>query len=102
ATITATANDKSGLTATCQVTVKKKVEDGIDNATGTALTVQSKAGVITLSGLAKSTTVSVYDITGRTVATSTATDGTATIDTRLTEGSTVIVRAGDKCMKVSL
>ena len=102
ATITATANDKSGLTATCKVTVKKKVEDGIDNATGTALTVQSKTGVITLSGLAKGTTVSVYDITGRTIATSTATDGTATIDTRLTEGSTVIVRAGDKCMKVSL
>ena len=102
ATITATANDGSGLTATCKVTVQKKVEDGIDSTSDTALTVQSQKGIITLSGLAEGTEISVYDTAGRLVATTTAVEGAATINTKLAVGSTVIVKVGEHNMKVVL
>ena len=102
ATITATANDGSGLTATCKVTIQKKVEDGIDNTSDTELTIQSQKGIITLTGLAEGTEVNVYDTTGRLVATATATDGTVTVNTKLAAGSTVIVKVAGHNMKVAL
>ena len=100
-TITATANDNSGLTVTCKVTVEKKVEDGITNATA-ARSVQTQGGTITVNGLTDGTVVSVYDITGRKIAAATATNGTASVDTGVAEGSTVIVKIGVSYMKVKI
>ena len=100
-TITATANDNSGLTVTCKVTVEKKVEDGITNATA-ARSVQTQGGTITVNGLTDGTVVSVYDITGRKIAAATATNGTASVDTDAAVGSTVIVKIGERHIKVSL
>ncbi|MBR4312943.1 MAG: Ig-like domain-containing protein [Bacteroidaceae bacterium] len=100
ATITATANDDSGLTATCEVTVQKK-DSGIFTVGTTTLSIQSKDGVITIEGLAIGTVVSAYDITGKQITTFTATSGTATIHTGMNAG-TAIVKVGEYSVKVSL
>ncbi|MBQ4083203.1 MAG: Ig domain-containing protein, partial [Bacteroidaceae bacterium] len=102
ATITATANDGSGLTATCKVTVQKKMADRISNTADTVFRVQNQKGSISILGLAKGTVVSVYDIAGQMIATATATGPTVTFDTKRIGANTVIVKAGNKYMKVVL
>ena len=100
-TITATANDNSGLTVTCKVSIQKKVEDGITNATATA-SVQTQGDLIIIEGLDESTPVSVYNIVGKRIATTTAAKGTATVRTGLPGGSTAIVKVGGHSIKVLL
>ena len=102
ATITATANDGSGLTATCKVTVQKKMADRISNTADTVFRVQNQKGSISILGLAKGTVVNVYDIAGQMIATATATGPTVTFDTKRIGANTVIVKAGNKYMKVVL
>ena len=101
ATITATANDASGLTATCKITVKKG-EAGIFTTATSTLSVQSRGGLIVIDGLAEGTEVAVYSIVGKQIAAITTTGGTTTIDTGLTKGSTIIVKVGGDNFKVSL
>ena len=99
ATITATANDGSGLTATCKVTVEKVA--GI-TATSAGISVQTQGGLIAITGLTKGTAVNVYDTAGKQIAKAIAANGKATIDTQMPAGSTVIVKIGEYSMKVSL
>ena len=101
ATITATANDGSGVTATCEVTVEKE-DTGISNTTTSALSVQSSDGAIIINGLAQGDIVRLYSIVGKLIATTTATDNTMTIDTEVTEGDIVIVVVGTYCVKMQM
>ena len=100
ATITATANDDSGLTATCEVTVQKK-DTGIFTVGANTLSVQSQDGVITIEGLSAGTAVSVYDTAGKQITTQTATNGAITIKTGMSAGA-AIVKVGEYSVKVSL
>ena len=100
ATITATANDDSGLTATCEVTVQKK-DTGIFTVGANTLSVQSQNGVITIEGLSAGTAVSVYDTAGKQITTQTATNGAITIKTGMSAGA-AIVKVGEYSVKVSL
>ena len=63
ATITATANDGSGVSASCVVTVT--FIDGIADVEASKVTVLAVNGRITVSGKEKDDTVSVYDTGGR-------------------------------------
>ena len=63
ATITATANDGSGVAASCVVTVT--FIDGIADIETSKVTVLAANGRITVSGKEKDDTVSVYDTVGR-------------------------------------
>ena len=101
AEITATANDASGLKATCKLTVKKK-DSGIFNTTAATLSIVNQGSILTVGGLAKGVEVSVYDAAGKLVTAATAADGTVTVDTALPVGSTVIVKVGEDSIKISL
>ena len=64
--------------------------------------VQGNGGVLSVSGVAKGTDVVVYTISGTEVARSTATNGTATISTGLQSGTIVVVKFGNKSVKVRI
>ena len=100
AVITATANDGSGLSATCKVTVKKK-NTGIYTTEKTNLSVKSQGGIITIDGVVEGTVVSVYNTVGSLVATAIATENTVTLNTGITD-RVVIVKVGEHNMKVAL
>ena len=101
ATITATANDASGLKGTCTVTVTGNSEQGITEV-ATSSAVQYEGGVITINGLAAGTAVSVYDAAGSLIAKATAKGNTTVVATSLKKGSTAIVKVGNNTMKVSV
>ena len=63
ATITATANDGSGVSASCMVTVT--FTNGIANVEASEIKVLAAGGRITVSGKSQDETVSVYDTGGR-------------------------------------
>lgn len=100
AVITATANDGSGLSATCKVTVKKK-NTGIYTTEKTNLSVKSQGGIITIDGVVEGTVVSVYNTVGSLVATAIATENTVTLNTGITD-RVVIVKVGEHNIKVAL
>lgn len=64
--------------------------------------VQGNGGVLSVSGVAKGADVVVYTISGTEVARSTATNGTATISTGLQSGTIVVVKFGNKSVKVRI
>ena len=74
--------------------------DGIINIPSKVVLIQSQNGIITLSGLAEGAEVAVYDTTGVQLAIAIATDGTATLSTNLTAGTSAIVKIADQSIKV--
>ena len=96
ATITATMGT---LKATCEVTVS--IDTNIDAATA-GMTIQSRGAVLAIEGLAKGTQVRVYNTAGNLIASAVAANGAATIDTKLANGNTVIVKVGTSSVKYSL
>jgi hypothetical protein len=57
---------------------------------------------LTISGTEKGTKISVYTISGEQVATATATDGSTTLNSGLQHGTVVIVRIGNKSVKIKI
>ena len=78
------------------------VETGILSVPAAPVLIQGNGGVLSVSGLAKDTEVVVYTISGTEVARATATDGTATISTGLQSGTIVVVKFGNKSVKVRI
>ena len=64
--------------------------------------ISARDGVLTLSGLAEGTEVAVVTTGGTTVATATATNGTATLATNLEAGSIAIVKMGDYSIRIAI
>ena len=77
-------------------------ETGVISVPAAPVLVQGNGGVLSVSGVAKGTEVVVYTISGTEVARSTATDGTATISTGLQSGTIVVVKFGNKSVKVRI
>lgn len=63
--------------------------------------IQANDGVLNITGAPEGAAISVYDTSGRQLGTSTATNGTAKILMPKTD-KTVIVKIGEKAVKVSL
>ena len=78
------------------------VETGIISVEAAPVLVQSNGGVLSVSGMAKGTEVVVYTVGGTEVARATVTEGQATIRTGLQSGTIVIVRFGNKSVKVRI
>ena len=77
-------------------------ETGVISVEAAPVLVQGNGGVLNVSGVAKGTDVVVYTISGTKVASATATDGTATISTGLQSGTIVVVKFGNKSVKVRI
>jgi hypothetical protein len=77
-------------------------ETGVISVPAAPVLVQGNGGVLSVSGVAKGTDVVVYTISGTEVARATATEGTATISTGLQSGTIVVVKFGNKSVKVRI
>ena len=77
-------------------------ETGIISVEAASVLIQGNGGILTVSGVAKDTEVTVYTISGTEVARATAADGTATISTGLQSGTIVVVKFGNKSVKVRI
>jgi hypothetical protein len=77
-------------------------ETGIISVEAAPVLIQGNGGILTVSGVAKGTDVVVYTISGTEVARAIATDGTATISTGLQSGTIVVVKFGNKSVKVRI
>ena len=77
-------------------------ETGVISVEAAPVLVQGNGGVLSVSGVAKDTEVTVYTISGTEVARATAADGTATISTGLQSGTIVVVKFGNKSVKVRI
>jgi hypothetical protein len=69
---------------------------------GTPVLIQGNGGTIRISGMSMDTKVDVYTIDGTEVARATATEGTTTINTGLQSGTIVIVKFGNKSVKIRI
>ena len=101
AIITATANDGSGLTATCRVTVTED-NTSISVQTDARPRVESRGSQVIVSGIAVGTEVALYSITGRLLASATATSNVAAFEVGLPQGGMVIVEVAGRCYKTIL
>ena len=77
-------------------------DTGVISVPAAPVLVQGNGGVLSVGGVAKGTDVVVYTISGTEVARSTATNGTATISTGLQSGTIVVVKFGNKSVKVRI
>ena len=77
-------------------------ETGVISVEAAPVLIQGNGGVLSVSGVAKGTDVVVYTISGTEVARATATEGTTTINTGLQSGTIVIVKFGNKSVKVRI
>lgn len=75
-------------------------ETGIINIPSRPVLIKTDGGVITLTGLTDGTAVAVYDTAGVGYGTAVAENGEVTIATTLEEGSTAIVKIGERSVKV--
>ena len=77
-------------------------ETGVISVPAAPVVVLGNGGVLSVSGVAKGTDVVVYTISGTEVARATATEGTTTISTGLQSGTIVVVKLGNKSVKVRI
>jgi hypothetical protein len=77
-------------------------ETGVINVEAAPVLVQGNGGILTVSGVVQNTEVVVYTIDGIEVDRAVASDGTATIYTGLQSGTIVVVKFGNKSVKVRI
>ena len=77
-------------------------ETGVISVPAAPVLVQVNGGILTVSGVVQNTEVVVYTIDGMEVDRAVASDGTATIYTGLQSGTIVVVKFGNKSVKVRL
>ena len=77
-------------------------ETGVISVPAAPVLVQGNGGILTVSGVVQNTEVVVYTIDGIEVDRAVASDGTATIYTGLQSGTIVIVKFGNKSVKVRI
>ena len=77
-------------------------ETGVISVPAAPVLVQGNGGILTVSGVVQNTEVAVYTIDGIEVDRAVASDGTATIYTGLQSGTIVVVKFGNKSVKVRI
>ena len=77
-------------------------ETGVISIPAAPVLVQGNGGILTVSGVVQNTEVVVYTIDGMEVDRAVASDGTATIYTGLQSGTIVVVKFGNKSVKVRI
>ena len=84
----------------CEEEHSQKDETDIVSLPSMPVLIQAVNGVITLTGLTEASEIVVYDTIGREIASATATNGMAIINTSLTAGNTAIVKIAERRVKV--
>jgi hypothetical protein len=77
-------------------------ETGVISVEAAPVLIQGNGGVLNISGIAKDTEIVVYTISGTEVVRATAAEGTTSISTGLQSGTVVIVKFGNKSVKVKI
>ena len=96
--------DSDVATATlCWIDVEPKTEgvtDAVAQVRANAVLIQSNNGQVDVSGVDDGTKVAVYGVNGAQVGSAVSSSGHATINTSMAPGSIVIVKIGDRSVKV--
>ena len=103
ATKTGFENSETTTATLCWIDVEPKTEgitNGISNVPANAVLIQSANGVLNISGVNDGANVSVYTLSGQMVGASKAIDNQTSIITNLQKGEIVIVKIGEKSVKV--
>ena len=96
-------NSETTTATLCWIDVEPKMEgttDEVVNVRARAVLIQSNGNQLTISGVDEDTAISVFDIAGRPVGSTTASAEATTINTSLRSGDISIVKIGDKAVKV--
>lgn len=97
-------NSETATATLCWIECTEKHEseegNGVINIPSVPILIQSQTSIITITGLADGTVVSVYSVDGKEVGNTTAINGTATINTSLQTGDMAIIKIGTKSVKV--
>lgn len=75
---------------------------GIAQTPANAVLIQANDGFISISGLDESKQIAIYQTDGKQVATAKAYNGSASVATNISKGNTVIVKIGEKAVKVMM
>ncbi len=98
-------NSETATATLCWIDVEPKTE-GIENGIATipahAVLIQSNGGILNIQGIGEGTPVSIYDLSGRCVGSATATTGITTVSTTVNSGEAVVVKIGEKAVKVMM
>ena len=103
ATKTGFENSETSTATLCWIDVEPKTEgitNGISNVPANAVLIQSANGVLNISGVNDGANVSVYTLSGQMIGASKAIDNQTSIITDLQKGEIVIVKIGEKSVKV--
>ena len=96
-------NSETATATLCWIDVEPKTE-GIENSVAQvrakAVLIQTESGRISVNGAENGTYISVYDTNGVLSGTAISQNGSAIVNTTLQEGNVVIVKIGDKSVKV--
>ena len=96
-------NSETTTATLCWIDVEPKMEgttDEVVNVRARAVLIQSNGNQLTISGVDEGTAISVFDIAGRPVGSTTASPEATTINTSLRSGDICFVKIGDKAVKV--
>lgn len=75
------------------------ISNGVANISANPVLIQNSGGLLTITGVKEGTKIGVYNISGRMVASENAC-GSTTIETNMQTGEIVIIRIGEKSIKV--
>ncbi|MBR2206348.1 MAG: leucine-rich repeat domain-containing protein [Prevotella sp.] len=96
-------NSETTTATLCWIDVEPKMEgttDEVVNVRARAVLIQSNGNQLIISGVDEGTAISVFDIAGRPVGSTTSSTEATTINTSLRSGDICIVKIGDKAVKV--
>ncbi|MBR4924597.1 MAG: hypothetical protein IKZ61_02485 [Prevotella sp.] len=84
------------------LTIIEDASTGISHNLYNQKGIQAHGGIISVSGLADGQQIAIYQVDGKQVATARAYNGSANVTTNISKGNTVIVKIGDKAVKVMM
>ncbi len=76
------------------------ITNGVTNVNARAVLIQNNGGIITVNGVDDGMRVSAYSLSGVEEASAISRNGAAVLNTNAHTGSTVIVKMGEKSVKV--
>ena len=96
-------NSETAVATLCWIDTTPTTEgitNGVTQIPANAVLIQADDGFISVSGVADGQQIAIYQVDGKQVATAKAYNGSANVATNISKGNTVIVKIGDKAVKV--
>ena len=98
-------NSETAMATLCWIDTTPTTEgisNGIAQISANAVLIQADDGFISVSGVGDGQQVVIYQVDGKQVATAKAYNGSANVATNISKGNTVIVKIGEKAVKVMM